>query len=414
MRIDNIILRKIYDSRQDETLEAEMKNGDFAVVSSIPHGKSRGEKEAVILPINEVLVKFEKIKSEILAKDFISQKHFDYFLKELDNTKNKQNLGGNLMLVLSQSFAKLMAKFKRQPLWRYLRNEFLIVNPGLEEKISVYKPPLFFFNLINGGKHAPYGPNIQEYLVVPQINDAIQSIEIAQQFFQELKIYFLEKYNKIKYGDEGGLLIPTDDYEEPLGIYQQISRKLNLQYKLRFSLDAAASSFYNQKDKKYYLLRGKGLDASALLDAYLHLINNYQIFSLEDPFEENDFNSFFRINNTIGKKTLIIGDDVTVSQVDMLAQAIEDNIIGGIILKPTQVGTISEIFETAALAWREGIKIIMSHRSAETQDNFIADLCFALNCFGLKAGALNFPERMVKYERIKQIMSEEIPNLIKY
>lgn len=408
IKIEEIQINVIKDSRNEDTLEAIIESQGLKASSSVPKGKSRGEKEAFLAPIDKALINFQKIKQQIINQSFGSLFEFDKFLIDLDGTINKENLGGNLTLVLSQAFARLLALVLKKELWQILEEEFFILNPSLENKLPL-KPPYFFFNLLNGGKHAPFGPYIQEYLIIPQTENPYESLVIATEFFQNLKIYITQKYTQCKFGDEGGVLLPDTNYEEPLKIFEKIKNEMTQQKRLNkeisFGLDIAASSFYNQEDKLYYLAPGLLLTRSELLDIFCYLANYYNLFSLEDPFEENDFESFSNLKQEIGERSLIVGDDLTVTNKQFLNKAIEENAINAVIIKPTQIGTITETLETIGLAHRKGVKPIISHRSAETMEDFIADLAVATRAFGLKAGAPQAPERVVKYKRVVKIFN---------
>ncbi len=395
MRIDDIILKIIFDSRGQETLKATMKSGNIEVHSSVPQGKSKGEKEVHVLEPHSAIRKFEMIKDQIIEIEFFDLKEFDNYLLRLDGTENKSNLGGNLILVLSQAFCCLVARSKSLELWQYLERQLFVS----KEK----KAPYFLFNLINGGKHAIYGPKIQEYMIVPQVDDPKVSLEVAQIFFAGLKEYFQKEYGENKFGDEGGLLIPEDNYEKPLKILNQIKKELNLGGKIKFSLDIAASSFYNKEKQVYLLEKNKSFSREKIRQIYKEFISQYDIFSLEDPFEEKDWESFQKLTSEVGDKAIIIGDDLTVTNPKLVKKAIEMKAITGVIIKPTQIGTISETLKTIDLANKYNLKVVISHRSAETNDHFISDLAWASRAWGLKAGAPQPEERMVKYNRIIEI-----------
>ena len=399
MRIDDIILKIVLDSRKQETLKAIMKSGNIEVSSSVPQGKSKGEKEAYVLEPHSAIRRFEMIKNQIIDIEFSGLKEFDNYLLRIDGTENKTNLGGNLILVLSQTFCHLIAKSEGLALWQYLEKQLSIS--------SEKKAPHLLFNLINGGKHAAYGPKIQEYMIVPQVDDPKVSLEVAQIFFAGLKEYFKKEYGENKFGDEGGLLIPEDNYEKPLKILNQIKKELNLENKIKFSLDVAASSFYNKKEQVYLLEKDKSFSKEELGQIYKKLISEYDILSLEDPFEENDWESFQKLTSEVGDKAIIIGDDLTVTNPKLLKKAIETKAITGVIVKPTQIGIISETLKTIDLANKYDLKIVISHRSAETDDHFISDLAWASRAWGLKAGAPNQEERMVKYNRMIKIYEED-------
>lgn len=405
-KIDEVNLEIIKDSRREDTLKAIMKSDEFEVSSSIPHGKSRGEREAYLVDASTALKNFQKIKSLILEKSFKSLRDFDQFLLKIDGTDNKKNLGGNLILVLSQTFARLISKIKGLELWQYLRQELINLAPELEDFFIEQSSPYFLFNLINGGQHAPYGPKIQEYLLIPKIRDPKASLELAQQFFSSLKEYFLKTDKKINFGDEGGLLITEDNYAKPLEIFSTISKELNIEEMVGFSLDIAASSFYNVKTKKYELSFLKHYSVEELRQLYEELNEKYHFVSLEDPFEQNDWYNFQQLTSLFNKKTIIIGDDLTVTNHKLLFKAIKEKAISGVIIKPTQIGTITETLKTIILAHRHQLKIIVSHRSAETLDDFIADLAVASKAWGLKSGAPQTEERMVKYKRVISIINK--------
>jgi len=412
-KIDDIKLKIIKDSRGEDTLEATMRSGAFEVVSSIPKGKSRGEREAYLVDVQTALKNFEKIKPVILKQNFESNLDFDYFLLQLDGTDNKKNLGGNLTLVLSQAFARLAAKLEGLELWQYLREELFAIAPELKSTLKKVSSPYFLFNLINGGQHAPYGPKIQEYLLVPKIDNPRVSLELAEIFFAGLKEYFLKEYGENKFGDEGGLLIPAyrqagpeNNYEKPLEVFSQVRKELKLEKDVGFSLDVAASSFYHKETKNYGLLPTQKFSSKELREIYQELNKKYHLISVEDPFEENDFENFQKITSLFTRKTIIIGDDLTVTNPKLLAKAATEKAIAGIIIKPTQIGTITETLKTIALAHQKQIKIIVSHRSAETLDDFIADLTVASNAWGLKAGAPQPEERMVKYRRVIEVLNK--------
>ncbi len=404
MTIKDISLKIIKDSRKKETLEATMKSSSFSAISSIPQGKSRGTREATLLPIPQALKNFQDIKNKIVDKEFSSLQDFDNFLIKLDGTTNKNNLGGNLILVLSQAFARLAAKEKGLELWQYLRQILINQDITITKQEGVkQKPPYFCFNVINGGRHAPFGPKIQEHWIIPQLNDPQESLALGKKFFQSLKEYFQEHFGNNQFGDEGGLLLNDDNYQMPLNILTQVRTQLKMEKTIKFSLDEAASSFYHAHDKKYFLEEGKKLSPQEMMKINKGIVQQYDILSLEDPFEENDWQSFQQLTKEVQDKAIIIGDDLTVTNPKLVKKAGETKTVSGVIIKPTQIGSISETLQTIALAHKYNLKVIISHRSGETMDNFIADLAWASQAWGLKSGAPQPPERMVKYNRVIEI-----------
>ncbi|MDQ5882673.1 MAG: Phosphopyruvate hydratase [Patescibacteria group bacterium] len=401
--LTDLQLNLIKDSRNEDTLEVKMKSNNLEVSASVPRGKSRGEKEATLLEPKLALERFPQIKSYLLRENFSSLSQFDSFLISLDGTKNKANLGGNLTLVLSQAYARLQAQFQNLSLCQYLRKELVQKVPSLERKLQKTPPPYFFFNLINGGSHAPYGPKIQEYLFIPVTNKTRLSLDLATVFFANLKEYCLVKYGKVEQGDEGGLLVPENNYEQPLEILNYLRQELGLQKEVRFGLDAAASTFYQTTSGKYEILPGHFYSQEELLSLYQSLNSKYHFLSLEDPFSETDWSGFQLITKRLKRQTEIIGDDLTATNPELLTLAYQKEALSGVIIKPTQIGTITETLNTIALAHQLQIKIIVSHRSGETLDDFIADLAIATGAWGFKAGAPQPQERMIKYQRVVEL-----------
>ncbi|MGC8944226.1 MAG: hypothetical protein ACP5J8_00915 [Minisyncoccia bacterium] len=408
MQIDEINLRIIKDSRKDDTLEALMKKGDIEVTSSVPQGKSRGGTEVVFLEAKEALKRFNEIRSFLIKKNFDTLEDFDNFLLQIDGTLQKSFLGGNLILVLSQCFSKLLAKFNKVPLWEYLRNQFatLIFDSSKFYCHDIY--PYFFFNLINGGKHALIGSKFQEYLVVPKEENPQKSLEIIKKFFFQLKNYIADRYGNIKYGDEGGLIIPEDNYELPLVILDTVRKQLNYEDLLNFSLDVAANSFFENNTNSYKITNNKIVNSSELILIYEELNKKYHLLSIEDPFNEIDFESFRLLKERLGNNTIIVGDDLTTTNIDNTKKALAHNSISGLIIKPSQIGTVSETLKVIAFAYQNNLKTIISHRSGETDDDFIADLAVGTCSWGFKAGAPEPKERMAKYNRVIDILKSNI------
>lgn len=395
MRIDDIFLKIILDSRGQETLQASMRSGNREAVSSVPQGKSKSRQEAAVLEARTAVRKFALIKDKIAGAEFIDLAEFDAYLAMLDNTPDKSRLGGNLLLVLSQVFCRLQAQEQNLELWQYLAAELEIS----EEATA----PFFLLNLINGGKHAPYGPQPQEYLIIPQTANPQEAWDMAQTFFQKLQDKFQKKYVANQFGDEGGLLIPSDDYEEPLRLLKETRDNLGWQEKVRFALDMAASSFYRGAEKDYELEKGKFFSGAALAEIYERWADEYGICSIEDPFMEEDWAGFADLNKRLAGRTEIIGDDLTATNPKLVEKAAAARAVSGMIIKPTQIGSVSETLRAIKTARENNLKIIISHRSAETADHFIADLAWASRAWGLKAGAPMPEERVVKYKRMMAI-----------
>jgi len=316
---------------------------------------------------------------------------------ELDGTPNKDNLGGNSMVGVSIACAKLAAKVTNQEVYQYLQT--------LAEIKPSRKVPYLFMNLLEGGKHTKNNHlAFQEYLVVPETEDVAEAILIGVRIQNSLKEIIEKELGKESAvsGDEGGFAPRTDDIKKPLYFLSEAVKKNNLQNKVKLALDTAASSFY---DGSIYKVNGQNISKEDLMDVYKSLIAEFNLLSIEDPFDEEDFEDFTRLCQGFGGagKILVVGDDLTVSNSILLARAIKEKSIDGMIIKPNQIGTLSETLETMQLARENNIELIISHRSGETDDDFIADLAYAFGCFGLKSGSPSKPERMVKYQRLIKI-----------
>ena len=417
MKFKNANFKIISDSRGKETLEAELKNSEFSVSASVPSGKSTGSHEAFALDPKLALKKFESVKSQTLNREFESQEEFDNFLIQLDGTPNKQNLGGNLILSLSLAWARLKAKDEKKELFQYIRDNF-------QFSISNFQSLKPIFNVINGGTHATNKEsklNFQEFQVIPEVKDFGMAYGLGKEFYEKLKDFLEKKFGKenILLGDEAGFSCPFKKNEEIIEILAELIAKYN--YPLRIGLDIAASQFY-QKDGNY-LVSGKKFSAEEMKNLYLKLIEAYNILSIEDPFNEESFDSFallnadlygFQLINTDNisinqpnqhQSVLVITDDLTTTNPQRLQTAIDKKAGNTILVKLNQIGTLTETLKVIKLAYRNNWRVIVSHRSGETMDDFIADLAVGVNAWGLKAGAPAAPERMAKYERILKIKS---------
>lgn len=407
MKIIDASIKIISDSRGKETLEAELKSEDFLAKASVPAGKSTGTHEAFVLEPKKALEKLEEIKSLILDKDFGSQEEFDNFLIELDATENKNNLGGNLILSLSLAFARLKAKSEKKELYKYISD---VGGINLTNKF-----PNFIFNVINGGAHANNKLDFQEFQVISQINDPAIALSVGEEFYRKLGWKLESKFGKenIILGDEAGYSAPFSSNEEALDIlYELINEK---KYPLKIGLDVAASQFY--KDGNYFI-DGKKYSARELKNYYLDLIERYNILSIEDPFFEEAFNDFSSLASSlhcivgsqfnVSNGKLVITDDLTTTNLRRLKNAVDKKSGNAILIKLNQIGSLIETLEVVKFAYQNGWQAIVSHRSGETLDDFIADLAIGVGAWGLKAGAPAKPERLAKYERVLRIQNANI------
>ena len=392
--IDKIWAEEIKDSRGNPTIKVTVCSGDKSAGFSVPSGASTGAREARVLGTKEAIKRVNEIIAPVLiGKDIFNQKEIDNILIELDGTKDKSRLGGNATIGVSVAVVKTAAKTKRQEVFEYLRI--------LENIKSSREVPFLYMNLVNGGKHAHNNLPFQEYLVVPNTEDVNEAMQIGITIQNSIKEIILEKYGEesLILGDEGGYAPKISDVREPLVILDEVIRKNNLTGKVRLALDVAASSFY---ENGIYKISEKKVNKTEFINIYENLIKEFNLLSIEDPFDEEDFESFTRLK-TQNPNLLVMGDDLTVTNVDCVKKAIENGSINAMIIKPNQIGTLTETLATMKLARENDIKLIVSHRSGETDDDFIADLAYAFGCFGLKSGAPSKPERKVKYDRLIEI-----------
>lgn len=390
---------EIVDSREKPTLKITVFADLFEASFSVPSGASTGMSECCELRdpdggMKNAISKIESIiQPNLIGKNVLNQKEIDQTMIELDGTLNKSNLGGNSILGISMACARLGALLRNMPLANYLKETFYI---------KPKNPQTYFYaNLINGGKHAENNLAFQEYHIVPIVEDPKEALEIVINFQNLLKnlIQSNLEIDDIPIGDEGGFAPKLENIREPLVFLKKVITNNNLENKVRLALDVAASSFY---EEGFYLVDGKKITKEELMNLYAQLINEFNIFSIEDPFEENDFESFAILKNKF-PDLLVVADDLTVTNKVLLEKAIKENSINALIIKPNQIGTLTEVFETIKLAYENNIEIIVSHRSGETMDDFIADLASAFGAFGLKAGAPSKEERLVKYNRFIKI-----------
>ena len=400
--ITKIWAEEIKDSRGNSTIKVTVWVGGVSGSFSVPSGASTGAHEAWVIENNKAIFKVNEIIAKALVgKNVLNQKEIDKTMIELDGTPNKNNLGGNSMIGISIACAKVAAKVLGQETFEYLRT-LVEIKPSLRQSSGqARKVPYLYMNLINGGKHAKDGLAFQEYLVVPETENAQEAVEIGKNIDDSLKEIIKKDLGEdsLLLGDEGGFAPKTSDIKKPLLYLSEAIKQNNLENKVRLALDVASSSFY-QNGK--YKVDGKEMTKEELISIYNSLIQEFNLLSIEDPFNQEDFESFAELKKE-NNNLLVVGDDLTVSNSILLKKAIENKSINAMIIKPNQIGTLTETLETMKLARENNIELIVSHRSGETDDDFIADLAYAFGVFGLKAGAPTKIERMVKYERLIKI-----------
>jgi enolase len=400
--ITKILAEEIKDSRGNPTIKVTVWSGGAQGIFSVPSGASTGAHEAhelrdsngkgvqnAIKKINNV------IAPALIGKDILNQHEIDKIMIELDGTPNKDNLGGNSMIGVSVACAKAAAAALGVETYEHLRT--------LAEMKPSRKVPFLYMNLINGGKHAKNNLAFQEYHIVSDTENVVEAVEIGIKIQNSLKKIIGKELGEesLVLGDEGGYAPQVSDIKKPLQFLNEAIKENNLEGKVMLALDVASSSFY--KDGKYKV-DGKEVSKDELLAIYNSLIKEFDLLSIEDPFDEESFGDFEDLKeNNIG--LFVVGDDLTVTNVSLLKKAIEHDSINAMIIKPNQIGTLTETLETMRLARENSIELIVSHRSGETMDDFIADIAFAFNCFGMKAGSPIKPERMVKYKRLEKIIN---------
>ncbi|MFQ5451965.1 MAG: phosphopyruvate hydratase [Candidatus Paceibacterota bacterium] len=407
-KIQSINSIQILDSRGIPTLETTVKLQDGTLGSaSVPSGKSTGTHEAVELrdrdtthfygkgvtkAINNV---HDTIAHHLKGENVMGLKEIDKKLIDLDGTENKSRLGANAILSVSLATARALAASQKQPLWKTLNKYYFAdVKPAL---------PSLMMNIINGGAHAAWTFDIQEYMIIPQGENIKQNLEIASEVFHALEQLLKAEGHSTGLGDEGGFAPKLKSNFAPFDyIARALQKTDNKQSSIAFAIDAAASEFYS--DDKYHLKKkGKKLNSSELSKYYQKLISDYQLLSIEDPFAEEDWDAFAEFTKEVGERCLVVGDDLYTTNVKLIKQGIEKRATNSVLIKPNQIGTLYETIQAIKMTKDTGWKVIISHRSGETKDSFIADLSVACGADFLKAGSVSRSERLAKYNRLLEI-----------
>lgn len=405
MKIKNIIAREILDSRGNPTIEADviLENGIIGR-ASVPSGASTGSKEAIELRDNEkrYLGKGVQkaisningpIRKNLIGKDSSNQQEIDEIMIKLDGTPNKCNMGANAILAVSIANLKASAKAQKTSLFKYIETGTKLPTPMI--------------NIINGGAHANNKLDFQEFMIIPKFATMKERIQAASEIFHTLKEILKSKHLNTSVGDEGGFAPDLKSNEEALKLIIKAIKKADYLpgENIFLALDIAASELV--KGKKYILeAEDKKLTSKELIKYYKKLVKKYPIISLEDPLAEDDWEGFKLLTDQLGDKIQIVGDDLFVTNKKYLKQGIDKNIANAILIKPNQIGTVTETLETINLAKSANYKTIISHRSGETEDTFIADLAVATNAGQIKTGSMSRGERICKYNRLLRIEEE--------
>lgn len=392
--------RQVLDSRGNPTVEAEVFTRNNSARAIVPSGASTGVHEALELRdkkkeysgkgVTKAVSNVLWMRKFLLGRSVVQQEEIDTLMRQFDGTKNKRKYGANAILAVSLACARLAAKEEKKPLYVYLGNLF-----GEKPKM-----PTPFMNVINGGLHADNDLDFQEYMVVPQGNTFSESLRIGVEVYHELKKVLKNKGLSTSVGDEGGFAPNLKSHEEPIKLIMTAAKNLGYQKKVKIAMDIAASDIYfNGK----YVVEGKKLSANQLSDLYGKLIKKYPIISIEDPFHEEDFKAFAKFTKKFGDKIKVVGDDLLVTNVSRMHKALDVGACNTLLLKVNQIGTLTEAMKAANLAYRHGWGVMVSHRSGETEDSFIADLAVALGCGMIKTGAPCRGERTAKYNQLLRI-----------
>ncbi|MCD6522526.1 MAG: phosphopyruvate hydratase [Candidatus Diapherotrites archaeon] len=398
--------RQIFDSRGNPTIEVDVQSGKGFGRASVPSGVSKGKLEAVELRdggkaynglgVLKAVENIKMIEKELLGRDCRDQEGIDHLLIELDGTKNKSHLGANTILAVSMACAKAAASSKE--CWLYEHLSPIYEHAGIE-----FKMPIPFFNVINGGKHAMNKLPIQEFMIAPIGAESFsEAMRISTETYHALKSILQSKFKNaaIGVGDEGGFVAPIKTAEEALKLLEAAVKKAGHKKKVAFAMDVAASSLY--KSKKYNM-GTKKMSSEQLLKYYIKLVEKYPIINIEDPFHEQDFDSFAALVEAIGENVQITGDDIFVTNAERIVLGIRKRAANALLLKLNQVGTVSEAMSAARMADRAGWNIMVSHRSGETCDSFISDFAVAIGAKQIKAGAPCRGERLAKYNQLLRI-----------
>ncbi len=408
--IEHIDAQEVMDSRGNPTVKAMVRLSDGTRASAIvPSGASTGKREALELRDGDkdrylgkgVLKACANIKTEIATQlngvSPYDQSKIDLILKKIDDTDNYSKLGANATLGVSMAIARASAQSLHLPLYRYL---------GGSNALTIPTPML---NIINGGSHADNTVDFQEYMIMPVGFECFsEALRASAEIYQHLKKLLKDSKHITSIGDEGGFAPNLKTNEEPIQIILEAVKKAGYKEgeQIAIALDVASSEFVN--DEGIYCLKGEGKNLSneEMIEYYEKLIAKYPIASIEDGLSEDDWEGWSKLTKKLGDKVQLVGDDLFVTNAKILEEGIVKNIANAVLIKPNQIGTISQTMQTIRLAQRNHYRCIMSHRSGESEDSFIADFAVALNTGEVKTGSTARSERMAKYNRLLAIENE--------
>ncbi len=415
--ITRIVAREVLDSRGNPTVEVDVHTRDHKAREMVPSGASTGKHEAIELRdggkrflgmgVRKAVENInKKIAPRLIGHDCVHQSEIDDIMLSLDGTQNKSKLGANAILGVSLACARAGALSQGLHMHEYIQKL---------TQAKACRLPAPFMNIINGGKHAGGNIEFQEFMIVPMGKSFTESLRMGSEVYHTLREQLKKEYGPeaINVGDEGGFAPHCHGgvagaklctlVQEPLDMLTKAVRTLGYEKEIKFAIDAAATSFYR---KGKYDVRGKRIDAHALLDIYEELSENYPIISIEDPFMEEDFDTFALMTKRLRKRIQVVGDDLTVTNVKRIHKALDHKSCNCLLLKVNQIGTLSEAFAAAKLALDHDWNVMVSHRSGETETHFIADLVVGLGTQQIKSGAPCRGERTSKYNQLMRIEEE--------
>jgi enolase len=411
MEIKNIQGYEILDSRGNPTTACVVELSDGSKAQAyVPSGASTGSHEAVELrdedksrynglgvlsAVNNINT---TIKQALLYKDAYNQKNIDQILLDLDGTNNKSILGANAILAVSLAVAKAAAISQNIELYQYIKNIF---NPSLNSSTLF---PQIGFNVLNGGKHADSGLDVQEYMIMPLTNNIDENIRIGSEIYHTLKKILVKNGQVVSVGDEGGFAPRLDNNEAGLELLvlaiQEAGYTPGIDCSL--ALDVAATEFFDSNLQKYTFDK-QTYSADELTNIYNSWLQKYPIVSIEDPFAEDDYESWKNFQKMNNNTLRIVGDDLLVTNTERIKDAIEQKLCNSVLIKPNQIGTLTETLDAISLAHNNNLTTMISHRSGDTIDTFIADLAVGVYAGYIKSGAPARAERVSKYNRLLEI-----------
>ena len=408
--IEDVVATEVMDSRGNPTVRATVTLSDGTTQSAIvPSGASTGKREALELRDGGdrymgkgVLQACENVNVQIsdalIGMSPFNQAAVDAVMKEIDGTENYTNLGANAVLGVSMAVARAAAESLNMPLYRYLGGANAMV------------VPVPMLNIINGGSHADNSVDFQEYMIMPiGFEDFASSLQASAEVYHNLKAILKARGANTALGDEGGFAPDLSSNEEPIQVIMEAIEKAGYKAgeQIAIALDVAASELVAEGGYKLDS-ENRTISSEELVDYYVDLCSKYPIVSIEDGLSEDDWDGWKILTEKLGDKVQLVGDDLFVTNANILAEGIEKDTANSILIKPNQIGSVSETMLTVRLAQRNGYKCVMSHRSGESEDAFIADFAVALNCGEIKTGSTARGERTAKYNRLLEIENELI------